>query len=388
MPRFPGTSPAVRDVYKSIFARVAQRLAGIRGEVYPLHIGDTYLDPLSWLSGELIGAESSPELARYAHPDGRTDLVERICERLSEEGFPAGAEEIQITCGATHGLFSAAAALLAPGDEVLVLAPYWPLIPGILRTTGAVPIEVPFFDRVAAGAAADFESLVGPYLGERTAALYFNSPNNPSGQVLSRAQLEALAAFARKHDLWVLADEVYAGFVFGEKPPLVAALPGMKERTLSAFSFSKGYAMAGYRVGYLVGPAAIVEVVRKISTHTVYSVSGIGQLLAARVLARGPALRDAIRDSYRACAEITARTLRARFHAAQGGAYVFLDLRHTGDPAAVLARALDRGVALAPGEAFGPSYRGWARLCYTAVPPARLEGGLRLLNEVLAEVSP
>jgi aspartate/methionine/tyrosine aminotransferase len=380
MPRYPLLSPATAGVYQSVFARIADRLARVRGEVFPLHIGDTYLDPFS---EGLPAAEDTQALARYAHPHGRADLSALLSARLAAQGLPAGSSEVQITTGATHALFSAAVAVLDRGDEVLVLAPHWPLIPGILLTAGARPVEVPFFDRLAQDPGADAAELLRPYVTERTAAVYFNSPNNPTGKVLTRAQLETIAALARERRLWVLADEVYAGFCFGDPPPLMGALLGMAECTLSAFSLSKSHAMAGYRVGCLCGPGAVIDVARKVCTHTVYSTAGIGQWLARGVLA-DDGLEHAVLESYRRGAEMVGTSLRATFSPAEGGAYVFLDLREFSDPDAVLGAALDRGVALAPGEAFGPSYRGWARLCYTSVPPDRLARGIALLNDVLA----
>jgi N-succinyldiaminopimelate aminotransferase len=390
MPRFPSTATSTGGIYKSVFAGMADRLAAVPGEVFPLHIGDTYLEPLAALPGLAESALSDrAALARYSHPHGRADLLSAVQARLRSDRLPAADGEVLISSGATHALFCAAASLFETGDEVLVLAPHWPLIPGILRTAGATPVEVPFFDRLGdrLGETADVESLLGPHLTGRTAAIYFNSPNNPTGRTLRARELEALAGFARAQGLWIVADEVYAGFGFGDPVPLIGALPEASDRTLSAFSFSKSYAMAGYRIGYLSGPREVIDAARKVSTHTVYSVSGVGQLLAKRVLEGGEALREKVRASYRAAAQTAAENLRADFRHAEGGAYLFLDLRRYPDPHAVIYRALDRGVALAPGEAFGPSYRGWARLCYSSVPPDKLERGLAVLNAVLTEAS-
>jgi N-succinyldiaminopimelate aminotransferase len=384
MPRHPALSPAAGAIYKSVFARVAERLAAVPGEKFPLHIGDTYLDPLDAPAFESSTRENDRvTLARYAHPHGRGDLLAALRARAARDGLPHGADEVLVTAGATHALFVAAAAVTAPGDEVLVLAPHWPLIPGILRTAGAVPVEVPFFDRRAAEPDAPLEALLASHLSPRTTAIYFNTPNNPTGHVLCAADLAAIARFADAHGLWIFADEVYAGFELDAPVPLIATLAAARDRTLSAFSFSKAFAMAGYRVGWLVGPAAAIDAARKVSTHTVYSVSGLSQRLALSVLDDGASLEARAREAYRAGALVVMKELRARFARPQGGGYVFVDLRAHGDPAALLDRALDRGVALSPGGAFGASYAGWARLCYTAVPPDALSRGIALLNELL-----
>lgn len=389
MPRYPQMSSAAGSIFKSVFARVAERLAAHAGERFPLHIGDTYLDPVDDAGFTAVthtGARGA--LARYSHPHGQAGLLRAVRAQLNALGLPDGAGESLITSGATHALFAAAASVLSPGDEVLLLAPYWPLIPGILRTAGVTPVEVPFFDARAQTPTLEARiALLAQRLeaacSERTAAVYFNCPNNPTGQTLSAPELQALADFANARGLWIFADEVYAGFSFDAAPPLVGALPQARSRTLSAFSCSKSLALAGYRVGWLVGPEAVIDAARKVSTHTVYSVSGIGQSLAERVLA-DEALQTRARAAYRAGAEVAARTLHAKHIASEGGGYVFIDLRAHGDPAAILDALLDRGVALSPGDAFGPSYAGWARLCYTAVPPDALARGIAHVNAVLA----
>jgi len=384
MPRHPSLSPGAGSIFKSVFARVAERLRAVPGEVFPLHIGDTYLDPIDdALFAEATAPSERIKLARYAHPHGTPSLCAKLREGAESQGL-AG-DEVVVTAGATHALYVAAASVLAPGDEVLVCAPYWPLFPGVLRTAGAVPVEVPFFDLLASERGTPIAELLLPYLTERTAAVYFNSPNNPTGVLLRSSELAELAAVAVTHQLWIFADEVYGGFGFSdEQTPLIGALPGARGRTLSAFSFSKSLAMAGYRVGCLTGPRDVIDAARKVSTHSVYSVSGIGQSLAERALDRGPALVQATRDAYRRGADVAHQLLRAKFTPSEGGGYVFLDLRGYPSPDAILERALERGVALSPGDAFGPSYGGYARLCYTAVPPDALARAIHILNEVLA----
>ena len=389
MPRHPQTSTLAGSVYKSVFARVAERLAAHAGERFPLHIGDTYLDPVDDAAfARATRAETRVALARYSHPHGQAALLRTLRARNSAAGLHDGERELLVTSGATHALFVAATSVLSPGDEVLLLAPYWPLIPGVLRTAGATPVEVPFFDSRARthGTEARIALLrqaLNAACTARTAALYFNCPNNPTGQTLDAAELQALADFAQERRLWILADEVYAGFAFGAQPPLIGSLPGARTRTLSVFSTSKALALAGYRVGWLCGPEDVLDAARKVSTHTVYSVSGIGQVLALEVLGNA-ALEARARDAYRQGAALVATQLRAQHLASEGGGYVFVDLAAHGEPAALMEALLDRGVALSPGDAFGRSYARWARLCYTAVPPAALERAIAHVNEIVA----
>src|SRR5262249_31210633 len=154
--------------------------------------------------------------------------------------------------GATHALFAASRAVLDPGDEVLLPSPYWPLIDGILRLSGAVPKEVPFYEQLYADPSADPRALLEPHIGPRTAALYVITPNNPNGKILSLEQRRRIAELARDHDLWVFCDDVYEDYVYDEAAkgiPSLGALDGMADRTLTAYSFSKSHGMAGLRVG-------------------------------------------------------------------------------------------------------------------------------------------
>src|SRR5690606_4808546 len=155
-----------------------------------------------------------------------------------------------------------AATLLSPGDEVLLLAPYWPLIEGIVRAVGGLPVPVPFFGEVAS--ADEAVAAVRRHVGQRTVALYVNTPSNPTGRVLPEPWLAALAEVARAEGLWLLSDEVYEDYAYmGAHVPLRPMAP---ERTISAHSFSKAYGMAGNRAGYVVGPSEVLRHACRIGT--------------------------------------------------------------------------------------------------------------------------
>ena len=273
MPRHPALAATLDSMRSDLFSSLAHRLANLSGDTFPLHIGDTYLEPAAGARMEDLTVAENPGMHRYTRPHGHPELIQRLSK---QRGVPS--DRILATAGATGGLCALADTTLDPGDEVLVLAPFWPLIRGIVQAAGGIPRQVPFYDRPG-----DVPDRLETHLTDRTVALYVNSPNNPTGRTLSEAEVAALAAFARSHDLWIWSDEVYEQFAYtGPHRPIAPAAP---ERTFTAFSFSKAWGMAGNRVGYLVGPTdpSALAQVRRIGTHTWYSASTAAQLAAARV---------------------------------------------------------------------------------------------------------
>jgi N-succinyldiaminopimelate aminotransferase len=317
---------------------------------------------------EDVAGREHPGWHQYAPPRGLARLREAILEKVrSENRLPAEADGLLVTAGATGALSAALGALLDPGEEVLVLAPYWPLIPGIVRAWGGEPVEVPFYDRV--GTPQEAAQALGPRAGARTVGLYVSTPSNPTGRVLSREILEGIARFARERDLWILSDEVYEAYVYRGQHVSIGELA--PERTLTVFSFSKTYAMAGNRVGYLVGPPEAVDRILRVATHTVYCAPAAGQIAALRALERGRSWLEEVRARFQATGEEVARRLGV--DPPQGSTFLFLDIRQRLDergPVGFLEDALEAGLAVAPGSACGRDYAHWIRICYTVVPPA------------------
>jgi aspartate/methionine/tyrosine aminotransferase len=394
MPR-PGTpSQVARTVRSSVFARMAKQLAEYKGDLIPLHMGDTYLLPPEEVRSH-PPEEFGPDSYRYGSAAGAPELLDALAGKLKRKnGLDwARPSNIQVTGGATHALYAASRAILDFGDEVLVPSPYWPLIQGIVRLCGGVPREAPFYQQLYRQPGADPRALLEPEVTSRTVAIYLISPNNPDGKMLTRAQLERVAELARDRDLWVIADEVYEDYVYNGTPHVsFASLPGMAERTLTAYSFSKSHAMAGMRLGYLVGPEGAIGITRKICNHTLYSVPLHLQRAAVRALAHSAGFLSHAYASYRAARQEAVASVRAPFFQPEGASYLFLDLSGFGPSDApdchpVLERLLDAGVLLAPGDAFGDGFAGYARLCFTAVDPPRLREAIARLNQVLEELA-
>lgn len=386
MPRPPAVSRSVASMKGSVYSALLHKIATHPGEVFPFHVGDTWRLPPEGCRVEDLKASEQPGLNQYTPPRGLPVLIDAVAERMrAKTGVPTERENVVITGGATAGLANIVAAVVEPGDEVLLLAPHWPLIEGIVRTFSGVPVDVPFVG-VADSPETSVEA-VEAYLSERTVGLYVNTPSNPTGCVLPRAWLEALVEWARRANLWLLFDEVYEDYVYRGTHTYGYALA--PERSFSAHSFSKAYGMAGNRCGYVVGPARPMHDVLKAHTHSVYSAATASQLAALRVLSgAGDAWIAEAREGYRQVGEAAAR--RLGLPTPEGSTFLFLDAAPAlGDRGLLefLEGCADDGLFAAPGPSFGP-YPTHLRVCYTAAPPDVVARGMEVLARRLAQRPP
>ncbi|HXO19280.1 MAG TPA: pyridoxal phosphate-dependent aminotransferase [Thermoanaerobaculia bacterium] len=382
MPRHPHVAPTVADIPGAVYSSLAHRLATFKGEVYPLHVGDTWREPAEGCRMEDIRVADHPGMHRYAAPQGMPPLLDALVERTRQRtGVPVTRDNILITAGATGGLGAVAGAIVEPGDEVLILAPYWPLIAGIVRSFHGIPVPVPFFGKADSPETA--VELVRERFTPKTIALYFNTPNNPTGRVIPRSWIEALVAWAASEDLWILSDEVYEDYLYSGEPHTYG-LPLAPERTFASHSFSKAYGMAGNRCGHVVGPAAVMGDLRKVSTHSFYSTPTASQIAAVRALGEpGDRWIAESRKLYREAGERAAA--RLGLPAPQGSTFLFLDVAEQLDGRGLeglLEDCVERGLFVAPGPSFGP-YPTHVRLCFTAAPPDVVARGVEALAGVL-----
>ncbi len=384
MPRFPLSAPSAQGLSDRVFGQLVRK-SGTQ-TLYPLHVGDTYLEPLALARAEAQTTEARPRLHNYSPVQGEPELVTAIVNKVQRRsGVRLDPSCVQVMSGATAGMGVVCTALLEPGDEVLLPSPFWPLIRGIVRARGAVPVEVPLFTRLhepGFDAVAALEAAITP----RTAAIYVNTPHNPTGATLPEAVLSGIAALAKRHDLWVLCDEVYEDVWFGPSaPPSVFARPDFAERTIATHSVSKAYGLAGARIGYSHGPAEIMEVVRGVQTFYSYCAPRPMQFGAAQALDHGDAWLANMRKVYGSAGRAAAQALE--IPEPEGGTFLFFDLqRHMRDGESlmqVLERCLEAGVMLTPGTASGKDFETWARLCFTVVPERELRQAVQLLRSVL-----
>jgi len=386
MPRHPHTSPTTQSLSASVYSQLAARARQRPGEIYSLHVGDTYLDPPEVARAESQRSAEHARLHNYAPVQGEPALLDAIVARLRRQtGVDVDRASVQVMCGATSGLAIVCETVLDPDDEVIILSPYWPLIRGIVACRGARPVEVPFFDRLGS-TGFDPEAAVEAAVTDRTAALYVNTPNNPTGRVLDGETISALLAVARRHDLWVLCDEAYEDLWLGSAPPeRVWTRPDVRDRVIATHTLSKSFGLAGARVGYTHGPPEVMRAVKAVQTYQTYCAPRPLQLGAARALAEGDGWLQDARAAYREAGRRAAGTLGIR--APQGGTFLFFDAKpHMRAGEALfgfLERCLDAGVLLTPGPACGRDYGTWVRLCFTAVPPEDLDRALARLAPIL-----
>jgi aspartate/methionine/tyrosine aminotransferase len=383
--RFPDVSTAGAAVPASIFARLREHLAraldsGI--DFIPLQIGDTHLAPASRL--EHVGWADLPpaDLYAYGSPEGYAPLIDALVAKAARRnGIAVTRAGVQITVGATHALDCAVQGLCNPGDELVLLTPHWPLIKGMALGHHVTPVEIPMLPAGPA-LAERIEAAITP----RTAAIYYATPNNPDGAMLARADVAAIVDIAARHKLWILADEVYEDYAYDGEHVSAAALPGGAERTVTVFSFTKSYAQAGIRVGYVLGPDPVIAMLKKLVNHSVYNVAVAMQRAALGALTDGAAFLADARTRYRDARDRARARLVAPADLPPGGAYLWVDFRRwSGDTCMpVLERVAAAGVLLAPGTAFGDACGAFARLCFTGVPPDRLDEGIDRINTVLA----
>jgi aminotransferase len=276
-------------------------------------------------------------------------------------------DEIIVTVGVSEAIDLALRALLNPGDEVLYHEPcYVSYSPSILLA-GGVPVPV-------ATRAEDEFSLRADDLGKaitpRTRVLMLNFPTNPTGAVMPPEELTKIAALAVKHDLVVLTDEIYSELTYDELPHhSIAALPGMKERTVFLHGFSKAFAMTGWRIGYACGPSDIIEAMMKIHQYSILCAPIMAQEAALDALERGQRSMARMREEYRLRRNLIVSSLNEAgipCHLPKGAFYVFPDIRGTGMTSKDFSLRLleEKKVAVVPGTAFGPCGEGYVRCSY------------------------
>lgn len=388
MPRFPHVGQRPRALGGSVFERFRDQMARHGDGLLKLQIGDTCLPPSYALPVDAGFLANHPDFNRYCNTFGVPALRQALAEKLRlENQLQVGAEHVMLTAGAANALSIACSALLDPGDEVIVCTPAWPFFFGMVRVAGATVVEAPLYMRLYAEPDLRIDQLLDRLVGPRTAALYVNSPNNPSGKVLDRGQLQQVASVALAHGLWLISDEAYDGLAFDGRPTLSpAALPGMFERTLSVFSFSKTWMFAGLRLGYVVAAEEVLTHLNKIMVHQLYGPSTLAQhMMLEPVRTRGSWI-PATRARFQQARDRIAPLMPNAAVLPEGGYFFFLPLgpaRNGRDPGELLRAWMEAGVAVAPGSDFGAGFDDHVRLCFTGEPLDRLELAVRRWNAVL-----
>jgi len=335
----------------------------------------------------------------YVQTTGIPPLLDLLVAKMRDKnGIPiGGADEVMVTSGGIHGVFAVCQGLLEPGDEVLVPDPEWPPAQGNIACAHARPVGYPLHESLGwRPDVAEMRRLVT----DKTRAIYVNSPNNPTGGVLTRADLEAIADLARERNLWVLSDEAYEDVVFDGEHISIASLPGMYERTIPLYTFSKTYAITGLRLAYIaVHDKTIRDRVRKMLFYTVSNTSSLVQYGGVGALSGPQAVVGEFRKELEARRQLfydgIARVAPDIFSGAPpaGAFYAFLKINpawkspQPNPPAsqswAMTEFMIKRGrIGCVPGVDFGPVGEGHVRFCF-ARDRAELNGALESMAQIL-----
>jgi arginine:pyruvate transaminase len=353
------------DAWKTHYQ--ASRARELGEDVILLSVGDPDLDTPAPVVDRAIECLRSGD-THYTPATGREALRTAIAEQHRVRcGQEVDAGNVIFLAGAQNALFAASLCIAGPGDEVVAFEPLYPTYPAAIEVSGARMVRAPA--SAAAGFRVDPESLEA-LITPKTRALFFATPNNPSGGILSEADLAVIGDAARRHGLWVVVDEVYAGLAPGGRvPSLAASLP---DQVVTISSLSKSHAMPGWRAGWMVGPRTLITHVESLAICMLYGLPGFIQEAALTALRVAPAAESRIRDfcSQRRDALVAGLTgiPELRCCRPDAGMFMLIDVRGTGLTGYEFMTQLYRseGVSVIDGGAFGKGTRDFVRVCFAA----------------------
>jgi aspartate/methionine/tyrosine aminotransferase len=317
----------------------------------------------------------------YVSNAGIPELREALAAKIrSRNGYDVTPAEVVVTNGGVEGIFAALAAVLDPGDGILIPDPGWPNFAMMARMLRARILAYPLVpENDFLPDVAGLERLCDA----GTKVLLLNSPSNPLGAVIDRDRMREIAAFAESRNLWIVSDECYDETVFDDRFVSAAAVAD-PERTIAIFTFSKTYAMTGWRVGYTAAPPRAIAQIAKLQEPLISCVNAPAQYAALAALTGPQDVVGEMNRAYRERRDVVCRRLAAANVPAlrpSGAFYVWADVRASGIPSRDFAFALlrEQGVAVAPGTAFGPNGEGFVRISLATEPAALYEGIDRII---------
>ena len=343
------------------------KAVGMSGDLIHLELGMPAEDTPQHIKDATIAALQAGAV-HYSDLQGLPELRSALAQKLRDQNkLDVTADNVLITNGLTQGSFAAFMAFLDDGDEALLLAPYYPQHIGKAELAGAKVTIAPLD---ASNGFAINRALIEPHITPATRVIALINPCNPTGRVYTRTELQIIADLAQEHDILVISDEVYEEITYGETHISIASLPGMKERTISMFAFTKAYAMDGWRLGYVVADAALMGPLMKITTNEVThvntfiqhgalaAVTGDASVLAG-VVARDRARRDLVVGRLNQMPGVTCAPV-------EGTIYAFPNIAATGLSAQDCADRLleETGVVVEAGSFYGDAGEGHLRVCF------------------------
>jgi aspartate aminotransferase len=379
-------SRRLEDVGFSDIVKIRNKVMELRASgapVYQFEGGEPFLttpEPIK----EAMARALSENRTRYAPSSGIAELRAAMAEKLrGRNGVPAREEDVIVLNGGMQGLFSAFQSVVDPGDEVLVFSPFWTPIRDLIAHCEGQTVLVPSAEARRDG----FPETLARYATARTRALYFNTPQNPTGLVFTREEAEAVARFAREHDLVVIADEAYEDLVYEGEHVSIASLEGMWERTITCYTLSKSFAMTGWRVGYAAAAEPWMTGIRKCLLYTTNGVSTPSQWAALAAFELPSDFYEGIRRAYRERRDLLVSglcELGLNCAPPAGAFYAFPDVSRVHPESRTAADILlERAqVATVPGSVFGEHGEGHLRFSFSTSPET-IRAGLDSLRRNL-----
>lgn len=332
----------------------------------------------------------------YTYAGGEPNLLDGILRHCRAGGYPdLRDDEVIVLPGAQNALFTACLSLFDPGDVVLVLEPFYATYMPTVLASGASVVLVPLRPENEFHLdPADLETGLSKAREQAASAggvvrgILVNSPHNPTGVVMRPETVEAVAAFATENDLWLISDEVYQDLVYHGRHVSPWNLPGMRERTVVLHSFSKSFGMTGWRLGWAIGPALLMDHMRELAGCMLFGLPPFIQEAGATVLAQADSIVPMLRERYGSRARAAEEGLRGinrlRYHRPDAGMFVMIDISETGlAPRDFALRLLaEEDVAILPADGFGPSASGYLRMSLSAPVEDVTEACVRLARFV------
>ena len=375
------------EVGFSDIVQVRNRVMAMRGEgllVHSLHGGEPFFETPDEIKFAAVRALVDNQ-THYAPSSGVLPLRQALVEKLAaKNGIRANIDDVIVTVGGSQGLYAAFQIVLDPGDDALVFSPYWTPIGDLVTGAQARPLLVPTSTARRNGIAKTLEQFSTP----KTRAIYYNTPQNPSGLVFTRAEAEEVAAFAVARDLIVIADEAYEDLVYDGEHVSIASLPGMAERTITCYTFSKTYAMTGWRAGYAVAQEPFMTALRKIVLYSTNGVATPVQYAMIQALTTPESQIAARREDYRKRRDLIVSGLNdVGLHcdpSPAGAFYAFPNVEKIHKNSRTAAQILleKAHIATIPGSVFGAQGEGHLRFGY-AITIKELENCVESLRNFM-----
>ncbi len=381
-----GISPTIAALKPSLIGEVSKHGFG-KPDVLPLWFGESDQTTPDFICDAASAALKAGQTF-YTYNTGIPALRAALAAYETRlHAKPVDADRILVTSAGMQGILLTMQTLLEPGDSVLVVSPVWPNIRAAVEIHHGVVRDVALGRTADGGFFLDLAALADA-VDARTRAIFVNSPSNPTGWVMNRAEMAALYAFARDRGLWLVADEVYNRIVFdGDAAPSFLDLVEPDDRVIVVNSFSKNWAMTGWRLGWLVVPPDLIQPLAKLVQFNTSGTAAFIQYAGVAAIEQGDGFIARMNAQYRANRDLVMAAFqdvpRVQLRAPDGAFYAFLAVDGMADSVAFAIEILEKtNVGVAPGAAFGLGGEGHLRLCFAA-SSARLEPALARLSQYL-----